>query len=421
MTSYDGRTITYDEIGNPLSYYNGESYTFTWNGKRLSTAAKGSTNMSFTYNEDGIRTSKTVNGVTHTYILNGSQIVSEEWDDKLLVYLYDASGSPIGMMYRTTSYSPNQWNIFYFEKNLQGDVIALYNSSGTRVAYYTYEDAWGNHVVGYTNLHLNEGAQYNPFRYRGYYYDTDLGMYYLQSRYYDSKICRFISPDDLSYLGVNGELTSYNLYAYCGNNPVTRIDEDGESWSVVIGAVVGAIIGGVLGGLTANENNQNILIGVITGATLGATTGAIIGTGNAGMISGGLSSVVGKGVTDMIGATVYGTNAGNWEDYTVAFICGGLTGNLGKTSYGKMIVDVAVRPALSQLAQSGTRGKSFNAEKYKYDFLTRSLPTIVGATAGASGVLSENIGLLKLSVNFGICFYRATTRALYPYFESYYK
>ena len=139
------------------------------------------------------------------------------------------------------------------------------------------------------------------------------------------------------------------------------------------------------------------------------------------MISGGLSSLVGKGVTDMIGATVYGTNAGNWEDYTVAFICGGLTGNLDKISYGKMIVDVAVRPALSQLAQAGTRGKSFNAGKYKYDFITRLLPTIVGATTGTSNVLSGNMGLLKLSVDFGICFYRATTRALYPYLESYCK
>ena len=100
LTSYDGTTITYDGIGNPLSYYNGRAYIFTWTGRQLTGAVKGSKTMYFTYYDNGIRTSKTVNGVTHTYQLNGSQIVAESWEDKLLVYLYDASGSPIGMMYR---------------------------------------------------------------------------------------------------------------------------------------------------------------------------------------------------------------------------------------------------------------------------------------------------------------------------------
>ncbi len=135
--------------------------------------------MSFTYNDEGIRTSKTVNGVKHTYHLNGSQIISEQWEDKLLVYIYDASGSPIGMMYRTTSYEAEDFDVFWFEKNMQGDVIAVYNESGTKLAVYTY-DAWGNHTVSYTNDGGSTGVQYNPFRYRGYYYDFDLGMYYLQ-------------------------------------------------------------------------------------------------------------------------------------------------------------------------------------------------------------------------------------------------
>ena len=232
MTSYNGHAITYDEIGNPLSYYNGSSYSFTWDGRKLVGAVNGSTNMSFIYNDDGIRTSKTVNGVTHTYQLNGNQIISEQWDDKLVVYIYDASGAPLGMMYRKTSYDIEDWNTFWFEKNMQGDIIALYNSSGTRVAYYTYEDAWGNHVVGYTNLHLNEGAQYNPFRYRGYYYDTDLGMYYLQSRYYDSNTCRFINAD--GYVSTGQGLTGYNMFAYCGNNPVMYTDAFGNFRSHVM-------------------------------------------------------------------------------------------------------------------------------------------------------------------------------------------
>ena len=128
-----------------MSYYNGSSYTFTWEGRKLVGAVKGSNIMYFTYNDSGIRTSKTINGVTHRYYFNGSQIVAEQWADKLNVYLYDASGSPIGMMYRTDSYDEDTFDLFWFEKNLQGDIVAVYNESGTKVASYNYTDAWGNY------------------------------------------------------------------------------------------------------------------------------------------------------------------------------------------------------------------------------------------------------------------------------------
>ena len=186
--------------------------------------------MSFTYDDNSIRTSKTVNGVVHTYQLNGSQIVSESWGDKLLVYLYDASGSPIGMMYSTTSYAEGAFDVFWFDKNLQGDIVAVYNESGTKVATYTYSDAWGDHSVTYSNGGASTGAQYNPFRYRGYYYDTDLGMYYLQSRYYDANICRFINADSALYHSMLG----YNMFAYCENNPVNYYDPCGESATAII-------------------------------------------------------------------------------------------------------------------------------------------------------------------------------------------
>ena len=194
--------------------------------------------MSFTYNDEGIRTSKTINGSKHTYYLIGSQIFAELWGNKLVIYLYDASGAPIGMMYRTSSYAANAFDVFYFEKNLQGDIVAVYNSSGTKVATYTYNDAWGNHTVSYSNNGGSTGAQYNPFRYRGYYYDTDLEMYYLQSRYYDSKTCRFINAD--GYVSTGQGLTGYNMFAYCGNNPVMGYDPTGHwDWG---GVIVGTLL-----------------------------------------------------------------------------------------------------------------------------------------------------------------------------------
>ena len=89
LTSFKGMAITYDAIGNPLSYYNGESYTFTWQGRLLKTATTGGATYSFTYNDSGVRTSKTVNGVTTRYYWNGTQLIGEETSGNVIIYLYD--------------------------------------------------------------------------------------------------------------------------------------------------------------------------------------------------------------------------------------------------------------------------------------------------------------------------------------------
>ena len=132
------------------------------------------------------------------------------------------------MMYRTTSYAEGAFDVFWYEKNLQGDIVAVYNSSGIKLVTYDYYDAWGNYTVSYSNSGASTGVQYNPFRYRGYYYDTDLGMYYLQSRYYDAKICRFISAD--GYVSTGQGLLGNNMFAYCNNNPVNNVDPTGDSF-----------------------------------------------------------------------------------------------------------------------------------------------------------------------------------------------
>ena len=179
---------------------------------------------------------KTVNGVVHEYIYDGDLLISEQFGDTLLIYVYDEAGSPIGFKYRTTGYAIGAFDSYVFEKNLQGDIIAIYNTSGTSVATYKY-DAWGN-VISATGTM----ASVNPFRYRGYYYDTETGFYYLQSRYYDPAIGRFINPDSTDVLvATPTALTDKNLYAYCDNNPIARTDEDGEFWHVVIGAAISGI------------------------------------------------------------------------------------------------------------------------------------------------------------------------------------
>lgn len=193
----------------------------------MKTASVGSNTLSFTYNHDGIRTSKTVNGVVHNYTVSGSLILTEEWGTNLVVYLYDANGAPIGMRYRTSSMAEGVFYTFWFDKNLQGDVVAVYNETGTKVLSYTY-DAWGNKT---TTVHNSSGtnsyAQYNAITYRGYYYDAETGFYYLQSRYYDPINGRFINAD--SYASTGQGILGYNMFAYCRNNPVCRVDVGGTA------------------------------------------------------------------------------------------------------------------------------------------------------------------------------------------------
>ena len=229
MTSYWGNSITYDAIGNPLSW--GDYGVLTWQGRRLaSISGEEGTDYTYTYNDEGIRTGKTVNGVEHIYHLSGTQILSEEWTENgvqhLLIYIYDASGAPIGMAYRASTYVSGAFDFYLFAKNVQGDILYIYNTSGTRLVTYTY-DAWGNVTTSYSNGGASTAARYNPFRYRGYYYDTETGFYYLNSRYYDPAVGRFLNAD--GYINANGDLIGYNMFAYCGNNSVNMVDDDGTS------------------------------------------------------------------------------------------------------------------------------------------------------------------------------------------------
>ncbi len=226
LTAYNGTSITYDGVGNPLTI---GSASLTWQGRQLMQYVNGSNTYAYTYNADGIRTSKTINGVTHEYVLNGTQIVMETVSDSTgelytLVYLYDEAGAPIGMKYRTPTYSPNVFDCFFFEKNLQGDIVAVYDSNGTEIASYVYT-AWGECTMTYYTSTSNSPGLKNPFKYRGYYHDTETNWYYLQSRYYNPTWGRFINADRQ----LNNYLLGYNLFAYCYNTPNTFIDPMGTS------------------------------------------------------------------------------------------------------------------------------------------------------------------------------------------------
>ena len=213
----DGTTISYDTIGNPLTWRGGLS--FTWqNGRQLSTAQKSGLSLSYRYNASGIRTEKTVNGVTTEYYLDGSSIVAEKTGTDVIWYLYDGMGLA-GFELNGTSY--------YYVYNGQGDVIGILDSSGNRVVTYTY-DSWGS-PLSVTGSLASTVGQKNPIRYRGYYYDTETGLYYLQSRYYDPVVGRFLNGDN-QLSGIGGLPLGYNIFVYCANNPVCHVDLTGTDW-----------------------------------------------------------------------------------------------------------------------------------------------------------------------------------------------
>ena len=180
-------------------------------GRRLESALRSDgTEISYTYNADGLRTSKTIRNIKFNYYWNGDKLTAQTCGDNAWYFRYDGD-TPIGFEYNGKEY--------YYVTNLQGDIIAILNSDGECVAEYTY-DAWGNCTVTKDTEYI---ASVNPPRYRGYYFDSDTGLYYLQSRYYDSKTGRFVNADSADMISE----AVFNLFEYCGCNPVMYVDKDG--------------------------------------------------------------------------------------------------------------------------------------------------------------------------------------------------
>ena len=209
-------TVDYDQIGNPTTY---RGATLAFNGRQLTSYTKGSTSISYQYDASGLRASKTVNGGTTVYQYVGDKLYFEQRaDGSKLYFFYDSYGNLTHLYYHVGS-TKTAYNVV---TNSQGDVIAIYNWDGTQlVASYEY-DAWGNCTI--TQDATGIGA-INPIRYRGYYFDSEIGMYYLQSRYYDPNTGRFINSDAITDPGAG--VLSNNTFIYCANNPVGFSDSNG--------------------------------------------------------------------------------------------------------------------------------------------------------------------------------------------------
>ena len=262
----------------------------------------------YEYDVNGVRTRKSNadGGYTQYYLIDGIAVAEQRFNSSgvelyTLRYSLDENNSPVGFAIQYSS--ETAWTNYYFAKNLQGDVIALYRSDynystssyyGTLVATYEY-DPWGKPTGIYNasgtpiSQTAANVAAYNPFRYRGYRYDADTGFYYLQSRYYDPAICRFINEDE--YSDTDDGLLGFNMFAYCMNNPMNRTDPDG-TWSlpnwakvaigvavIAVSAAVTVATAGAAGPVMAAVNcaAHGALVGSVTQGAIGAVSGALSG------------------------------------------------------------------------------------------------------------------------------------------------
>ena len=209
LTAVNGNAIAYDAIGNPL---NDGTWTYTWqNGRQLQKMQKSGVTAEFVYNADGLRVQKTVNGVVTKYTLHGKNIVHMISGADELHFFYDAQNRPAVVVYNGTAYA--------YVKSLQGDIVAILDENGNAVVSYGY-DAWGA-PLWCTGERAETLGKVQPFRYRGYVYDEETGLYYLRSRFYNSSLCRFIDMDCLIHSG--------NTFAYCCNSPASMHDVCGTT------------------------------------------------------------------------------------------------------------------------------------------------------------------------------------------------
>jgi len=226
LISYDGKAITYNDMGAPINYMGAK---FTWDVKgNLTDIKTGNDTISYTYMSDGKRRTRNVNGKITEYHYNNGMLLSETTGDETLRYYYDSTGKVTSIGFKK---GEEEERSYFFTRNVQGDIIAVYRNSDSKlIGTYEY-DLWGKPVL---TKEAEEGIDTdgiltkNPYRYRGYYYDNETGYYNLPARFYDPQIRRFINADSISALMIaTTDVGCKNLFAYAENNPVTGKDGSG--------------------------------------------------------------------------------------------------------------------------------------------------------------------------------------------------
>ena len=309
LISYNGENCYYNKLGNPI-IYRGKAITWQY-GKFITKLG----NTTFVHDGNGRRIKK--DNILFTYDNEGRLIKQSNG----LEFIYDLSNL-IGIRYNEIEY--------FYRKDCQGNIIAILDNAGKVIVVYKY-DAWGNHAIldinGKDITDATHIGNLNPFRYRGYYYDTETDLYYLQTRYYDPEVGRFISRDAIEYADPE-TIIGLNLYAYCKNNPIMNVDPTGTwdwgvFWEVVCDIV--SIAAGVIVGVAVC-----IAVSIVAGPIAGIAAGFAVGALTTGIINNAINfvyySFISNGKSDLTSHSYSGENGESvkhltrWErlDYTKA-------------------------------------------------------------------------------------------------------
>ena len=386
LLTFGTESCAYDAIGNPTTY-RGKSASWS-NGRQMVTYD----GTAFTYDGLGRRLSK--GNITYTYDSNNRIIKQSNG----IEFIYDNSGVA-GIVYNNATY--------VYRKDGQGNIAALIDSSGNVVVEYKY-DAWGDHVIVLSDSSNENLAKANPFRYRGYYYDEETGLYYLKSRYYDPETGRFLNADDISYLDPE-TINGLNLYAYCGNNPVMRIDENGNAWwdwllgaIAVIGMVALSVVSFGIAAPLGAMVVSGIALGAITNIGLGIMSGQCVGEIISGALTGGLlggAMAFALGLGMLGGAALAGVGAASATLSTA--------GLSGMGAFVLSSATVSVSYGISYLIDASYTGKKITATNF---FASMAKGTFVGASLfGIGGLMGFNgwglkpkLGLIDKGFYYGI-------------------
>ena len=381
---YEGQTQTsgVPSSGNPVTYYNGKDYSFTWTkGRQLTSATVDGEQVSYTYDMSGVRSNKQVGDTAYTYTTLSGKVMRQQWDGKTLEFVYDDGNQPFAVIYKHGQTT----ELYYYVLNAQGDVSAILDSSGKLAASYDY-DAWGNCTVYDSSAKVltdpTSIANLNPLRYRGYYYDAETGFYYLQSRYYDPAICRFINADTFATTDANGFLSA-NMFAYCENNPIMRVDPDGSSpLSLVINTLVGAGVSVASAAINANIAGSPISTGdLIKAAAVGAVSGFLSSLNPVAKVVTAAAAV--SGAVTFVGSMLTGSSVGEAAlSAAVAATSTYVSSKLGASAFGaatgksvdagKGIIGFHVSASMEGLASGGRATRQISKSTKRKQGRTRT-------------------------------------------------
>ena len=332
LISINGDSIFYSftNPGNPRLFKDTE---YKFEGRRLVGISEDlgvdeQQTVDYTYNSNGLIIKKVLGywyaddrdseEYTTKYYYDGEKLITEIGPRNRLDFLYDENGILYGLIKDSS-------RKYFYIRDFMSNILGLVDDSGNIVVKYKY-DAYGNRI-SITDTSGCDLGNINPFRYKGYYYDDDVEMYYCKSRFYVPSWHRWLNSDSINYLEPKN-ITSLNLFTYCNNNPVMYVDENGKFPGLITAMLIGAVIGafvGVVGQAGADVlsnlwkygfktyewsmSSWQTYVGAAVGGAVGGALTPILGPVSTSAINGAVSSFVGMELENSTGNSNYSFGA----------------------------------------------------------------------------------------------------------------